>query len=61
MKYTWDYPTKGLRYPRTLEEAFGPYARGGLVSEPDPMTKEDRVIAGVAVVLVVVALLVAVL
>lgn len=61
MKYTWDYPTKGLRYPRTLEEAFGPYARGGLVSEPDPMTKEDRVIAGIAVVVVVVALLVAVL
>lgn len=61
MKYTWDYPTQGLRYPRTLEEAFGPYARGGLVSEPDPMTKEDRVIAGIAVVLVVVALLVAVL
>lgn len=58
MKYTWDYPTKGLRYPRTLEEAFGPYARGGLVSEPNPMTKEDRVIAGIAaVVLVVVALL----
>lgn len=61
MKYTWDYPTKGLRYPRTLEEAFGPYARGGLVSEPDPMTKEDRVIAGVAAVVLVVALLVAVL
>ena len=61
MKYTWDYPTQGLRYPRTLEEAFGPYARGGLVSEPDPMTKEDRVIAGVAVVVLVVALLVAVL
>lgn len=60
MKYTWDYPTQGLRYPRTLEEAFGPYARGGLVSEPDPMTKEYRVIAGIAVVLVV-ALLVAVL
>ena len=61
MKYTWDYPTQGLRYPRTLEEAFGPYARGGLVSEPDPMTKEDRIIAGVAVVVLVVALLVAVL
>ena len=61
MKYTWDYPTQGLRYPRTLEEAFGPYARGGLVSEPDPMTKEDRVIAGIAVVVLVVALLVAVL
>lgn len=61
MKYTWDYPAKGLRYPRTLEEAFGPYARGGLVSEPDPMTKEDRVIAGIAaVVLVVVVALLAV-
>jgi hypothetical protein len=58
MKYTWDYPAKGLRHPRTLEEAFGPYARGGLVSEPDPMTKEDCIIAGIAVVvLLVVALL----
>ena len=62
MKFNWNNSTKGLRYPRTLEEAFGPYARGGLVSEPEPMTKEDRVIAGVAaVVLVVVALLVVVL
>lgn len=62
MKYTWDYPTQGLRYPRTLEEAFGPYARGGFVSEPEPMTKEDRVMAGVAaVVLAVVALLAVVL
>lgn len=62
MRYTWDHPTQGLRYPRTLEEAFGPYARGGLVSEPEPMTKEDRIITGVAaVVLVVVALLAVVL
>ena len=62
MKYTWDYPTKGLRYPRTLEEAFGPYARGGLVSEPEPTTKEDRIIAGIAaVVLAVVTLLAVVL
>lgn len=62
MKFNWDNSTKGLRYPRTLEEAFGPYARGGLVSEPDPMTKEDRIVAGIAaVVLVVVALLAVVL
>ena len=60
MKYTWDYPTQGLRYPSTLEEAFGPYARGGLVSEPDPMTKEDCVIAGVAAVVLVVGALLAV-
>ena len=59
MKYTWDYPTKGLRYPRTLEEAFGPYARGGLVSEPEPVAKEDYIVVGIAaVVIVVVALLV---
>ncbi len=40
----------------------GQCARGGLVSEPDAMTKEDRVAAGIAaVVLVVVALLAVVL
>lgn len=25
--FTWDYPSKGTRHPRTLQEAFGPYAR----------------------------------
>lgn len=25
-KFQWDYPTQGLRYPRTMNEAFGPYA-----------------------------------
>lgn len=25
-KFRWDYPTQGLRHPRTMSEAFGPYA-----------------------------------
>jgi hypothetical protein len=25
--YDWDYPSQGLRFHRTLEEAFGPGAR----------------------------------
>lgn len=24
--FRWDYPTQGLRYPRTMAQAFGPYA-----------------------------------
>jgi hypothetical protein len=37
------------RYPRTLDEAFGPYQRHGLQEQYSPMPKEDKivVIAGV--------------
>lgn len=35
------------RYPRTLEEAFGPYARGP-ISEPYPqLDLTDKIITGV--------------
>jgi hypothetical protein len=47
------------KFPRTLDEAFGPYQRHGLVEHYDPMPKEDKIVAiigGVVLVGVVVAL-----
>jgi hypothetical protein len=33
------------KYPRTLQEAFGPYANGSqLHIEPEPMPKPDRIV-----------------
>lgn len=31
-RFQWDYPTQGLRHPRSMAEAFGPYAT--LTSSP---------------------------
>lgn len=36
------------RHPRTLEEAFGPYARGGIYEAPTPLSLADKVVAGVS-------------
>ena len=36
------------RHPRTLEEAFGPYARGPISEPYTPMDFADKVITGVA-------------
>lgn len=36
------------RYPRTLEEAFGPYARGGIYEQAPEFTVADKVISAVA-------------
>lgn len=47
------------RYPRTLEEAFGPYARGGICEHPTPMSLADKVVTGVSS-LILVGLLVAI-
>ncbi len=33
MRFNWKYPSQGTRYPRTMNEAFGPYAK--LSVEPD--------------------------
>lgn len=38
------------RYPRTLEEAFGPYQRYGLQTEYDPMPKADRIVVVISVI-----------
>jgi len=35
------------RYPRTLEEAFGPYARGGVYEAPSEFGLADKIITGV--------------
>ncbi len=32
------------RYPRTLEEAFGPYARGSISEPYTPMHKADKIV-----------------
>lgn len=40
------------RYPRTLEEAFGPYERGNIY-EPVPMHKHDRIITWASAVALV--------
>lgn len=46
------------KYPRTLEEAFGPYQRHGLVEQFDPMPKADRIVVTMSVIgLVVVGVL----
>jgi len=36
------------RHPRTLEEAFGPYQRQGLVEEPAPAPEPARIALGIA-------------
>lgn len=40
-------------YPRTLEQAFGPYARGPVYSKPEPMSAADRVVLFASAVAVV--------
>lgn len=40
------------RYPRTLNEAFGPYASGPIEAPQDPMPTADCVVCWVAVVAV---------
>ena len=36
------------RFPRTLEEAFGPYARGGIYERPPEFSIADKVITGLS-------------
>lgn len=45
---------KHYRYPRTLNEAFGPYTSQDFHEEQDPMPKADRIVMGVSIVLAVV-------
>jgi hypothetical protein len=47
------------KYPRTLEEAFGPYARGPVDEPYSPMPKEDKLVlvfSAITLVGVIVAL-----
>jgi hypothetical protein len=48
------------KFPRTLEEAFGPYARGGIYEAPTKLDLTDKVITGVSGV-VLLGLLLAIL
>ncbi len=34
------------RHPRTLEEAFGPYARGPIIESYPEMDKADKIVIG---------------
>jgi hypothetical protein len=46
------------KFPRTLEEAYGPGHRGSLCFAPEPMIATDKIIVAIcAVVLVVVGVL----
>lgn len=48
------------KYPRTLEQAFGPYARGPITEKDEPMHTPDKIvllsscIAGVCLVVVLI-------
>ena len=60
-RFNWNYPSQGMKTARTLEQAFGPYARGP-VSEPDqPMPVADKIVVAAsalaAVAIVIMAML----
>ena len=42
------------QFPRSLEQAFGPYQRHGLVEQPDPMPAADKIVVGVGIVALVI-------
>ena len=46
------------QFPRTQEQAFGPYHRGPIFSEPEPMHLHDKIVL-VGVVLVALGCVVA--
>ena len=39
------------RHPRTLEEAFGPYARGPISEPYTPMDWQDKMVVGASLVI----------
>ena len=41
------------KHPRTIEEAFGPYQRGNIYEEVDPMPMVDKVILSISGVIAV--------
>lgn len=46
-------------YPRTMEQAFGPYHRGGIYEEVQRMDKSDKIVlAGCAVSILAIAVLI---
>jgi hypothetical protein len=41
------------KYPRTLEEAFGPYARGTLTDEQPPVHRNDQIVMAVCILVII--------
>jgi hypothetical protein len=53
-RFNWNHPSEGHRYPRTLQEAFGPYANGSqLFERSEPVHRSDNIIVAVGVVALV--------
>lgn len=41
------------KYPRTLEEAFGPYARNTLATEPAPVHRNDQIVLAACILAII--------
>ncbi len=56
-RFDWDHPTQGMKFARTLEEAFGP---GATLYQPKPVVTPTRLAytAAVVVLFATVALLI---
>ena len=48
-RFDWDHPSEGMRFPRTLEEAFGP---GAKLHQPQPLLTPTRACYALAALLV---------
>lgn len=46
------------RYPRTLQEAFGPHTSSQIWAQPDPMHPKDRIVVRAALIAGVAGLIV---
>lgn len=46
-------PRHNYTFPRTMEQAFGPYQRYGLVEQHEPMATADKIVVVVGVVALV--------
>lgn len=44
------------KYPRTLEDAFGPYARGPIEEPETEMDWQDRLVVGAGIVVALIGL-----
>lgn len=42
--FSWDYPSQGQRHPRTMNEAFGPYAELHVEREHIPSSKLEIIV-----------------
>lgn len=49
-RFDWDHPTQGMKFARTLEEAFGP---GATLYQPKPLLTPTRLAYAASAVLLV--------